>query len=92
MILYASHIFGCVWWVTSRYDDDESWWERDGLDIDDALSTYIASLYWAATTITTVSKTQRHEQEDNGSNVEKGTDGKHHDCQVETNQGKNDFL
>eukprot|EP00752_Nemacystus_decipiens_P013801 g12253.t1 len=54
VILYASHIFGCVWWVTSRYDDDESWWERDGLDIDDATSTYIASLYWAATTITTV--------------------------------------
>lgn len=39
----------------SRYDEGESWWQRDGLDIDDAASTYIASLYWAATTITTVS-------------------------------------
>lgn len=55
VILYASHIFGCLWWVTSRYDDDDSWWERDGLNRDDAKSTYIASLYWAATTITTVS-------------------------------------
>ena len=54
VILYASHIFGCLWWVTSRYDDGESWWARDGLDRDDAKSTYIASLYWAATTITTV--------------------------------------
>ncbi|CAM9812213.1 unnamed protein product, partial [Ectocarpus sp. 8 AP-2014] len=54
VILYASHVFGCFWWVMSRYDNDESWWQRDGLDIDDATSTYIASLYWAATTITTV--------------------------------------
>ena len=54
VILYASHIFGCLWWVTSRYDEDASWWQRDGLEIDDATSTYIASLYWAATTITTV--------------------------------------
>ncbi|CAM9253169.1 unnamed protein product [Ectocarpus sp. 4 AP-2014] len=54
VILYASHVFGCLWWVMSRYDNDESWWQRDGLDIDDATSTYIASLYWAATTITTV--------------------------------------
>lgn len=54
VILYASHVFGCFWWVMSRYNNDESWWQRDGLDIDDATSTYIASLYWAATTITTV--------------------------------------
>lgn len=60
VILYASHIFGCLWWVTSRYDDDDSWWERDGLNRDDARSTYIASLYWAATTITTVSLVFAH--------------------------------
>ena len=58
VILYASHIFGCVWWATSRYDADESWWEIDGLKLDDATSTYIASLYWAATTITTVRSTR----------------------------------
>lgn len=65
VILYASHIFGCVWWVTSRYDEDASWWERDGLEIDDATSTYIASLYWATTTITTVRSSQ--EQKTRGS-------------------------
>ncbi|CAM9269782.1 unnamed protein product [Ascophyllum nodosum] len=55
VIIYASHIFGCLWWVTSRYDDGQrSWWGQDGLDIDDTMSTYIASIYWAATTITTV--------------------------------------
>lgn len=55
VILYASHIFGCLWWVTSRYDERRSWWEVDGLDIEDARSTYIASIYWAAATITTAS-------------------------------------
>lgn len=55
VILYASHIFGCLWWVTSRYDERRSWWEKDGLDIDDARSTYIAAIYWAAATITTAS-------------------------------------
>ena len=41
--------------MTSRYDDGQrSWWGQDGLDIDDTMSTYIASIYWAATTITTV--------------------------------------
>lgn len=57
VIYYSAHIFGCLWWVTSRYqeDGDDSWWGVDGLSKNDTVSTYIASLYWATTTITTVS-------------------------------------
>lgn len=34
---------------------EESWWVLDGLSLADSTSTYIASLYWGVTTITTVS-------------------------------------
>lgn len=51
--------------MTSRYDEDASWWQRDGLEINDATSTYIASLYWATTTITTVRSSQ--DQKNRGS-------------------------
>lgn len=54
VIYYSAHIFGCLWWAVSRYDVENSWWVLDGLVMEDTVSTYIASLYWAATTITTV--------------------------------------
>lgn len=56
VIYYSAHIFGCLWWLTSRYQVEESWWVLDGLSLGDSRSTYIASLYWAVTTITTVSR------------------------------------
>ncbi|CAM9091735.1 unnamed protein product [Chrysoparadoxa australica] len=53
-IYYCAHIFGCVWWATSRYNEGDSWWAADGLTTGELRSLYLASVYWALTTITTV--------------------------------------
>lgn len=57
------HFFGCFWSLVSLSeantgeDDSEvptTWWESLGLEPDDLQGRYIASIYWAFTTMTTV--------------------------------------
>ncbi|CAM9886997.1 unnamed protein product, partial [Discosporangium mesarthrocarpum] len=54
VIYYSAHIFGCLLWVITRYELVDTWWQADGLEKEDIGSVYLASLYWATTTITTV--------------------------------------
>lgn len=58
------HFFGCFWSFVSLSaydsgDDDDgtsarSWWQSLGLLEEDLSGRYIASIYWAFTTMTTV--------------------------------------
>lgn len=56
------HFFGCFWSFVSLFEessaDDASsqtrWWENLDLEEDDLPRRYIASIYWAFTTMTTV--------------------------------------
>ena len=55
------HFFGCFWSFVSLSAMDEeddsaprTWWESLGLQEEDLTGRYIASIYWAFTTMTTV--------------------------------------
>lgn len=57
------HFFGCFWSFVSLSEetdtDDDSvapsmWWKGLGLQEEDLTGRYIASIYWAFTTMTTV--------------------------------------
>lgn len=58
------HLFGCFWSFVSLSEeaspDDldgaapSTWWEKVGLEREDLMGRYIASIYWAFTTMTTV--------------------------------------
>ena len=58
------HLFGCFWSFVSLSEEASSddvdgaapstWWERVGLEREDLMGRYIASIYWAFTTMTTV--------------------------------------
>ncbi|CAM9551032.1 unnamed protein product, partial [Hapterophycus canaliculatus] len=57
------HFFGCFWSFVSLSEESEgddvgggssTWWEKLGLQRDDLTGRYIASIYWAFTTMTTV--------------------------------------
>ena len=57
------HFFGCFWSFVSLFeessvdtdsDSPSRWWESLGLQEDDLPRRYIASIYWAFTTMTTV--------------------------------------
>jgi CRP-like cAMP-binding protein len=53
-IYFCAHIFGCLWWLTTRAQEIGSWWNADGIDGNDKATAYLASVYWALTTTTTV--------------------------------------
>eukprot|EP00752_Nemacystus_decipiens_P018412 g16511.t1 len=58
------HLFGCFWSFVSLSEEASSgdpagaapstWWEAVGLEREDLTGRYIASIYWAFTTMTTV--------------------------------------
>lgn len=58
------HFFGCFWSFVSIAESSadggdgsatpSTWWESLGLQEDNLLGRYIASIYWAFTTMTTV--------------------------------------
>jgi len=52
---FVGHIFGCFWsYVSIESNSDETWWSVLDIAEEDLYSRYIASLYWAFTTMTTV--------------------------------------
>lgn len=53
---FIAHYFACFWFFVSLEEStDTSWWKRIHLDSTNGTSSkYIASLYWAFTTMTTV--------------------------------------
>lgn len=57
-VMIIIHFVGCFWfYISIDYDDDNRWWGRKRIHMDDPnsiTSRYIASVYWAATTMTTV--------------------------------------
>ena len=59
-LLFIGHLFGCFWSFTSIQTaapeefETRTWWGADGLREEELFARYIASLYWAFTTITTV--------------------------------------
>jgi len=56
IIYFSAHLFACIWWEFSKGHADPSWWVRDGQDRSrsDVGKAYLASLYWAMTTMATV--------------------------------------
>lgn len=58
------HLFGCFWSFVSLSEEaspdvvadtePRTWWEKVGLEREDLMGRYIASIYWAFTTMTTV--------------------------------------
>ena len=53
-MFFIAHYFGCFWYFVS-IDQETSWWKGIPLDdVNSLTSRYIASLYWAFTTMTTV--------------------------------------
>ena len=58
LLFLACHWFGCIWFLIALYGDDGTNWATDStsqslLDAD-PLTQYIAALYWACFTLTTV--------------------------------------
>ncbi|KAG5185724.1 hypothetical protein JKP88DRAFT_244353 [Tribonema minus] len=57
VVFYCAHFFGCVWWLAGQADaSTRSWWRLQGLTQSSADTgrAYLASVYFAMTTITTV--------------------------------------
>lgn len=55
-VLVSVHIAACFWYITARLDHfgPETWVHRLGYAEESAGSKYLASFYWAATTVVTV--------------------------------------
>lgn len=57
-VMIIVHFVGCFWfYISIDYPDDNKWWGSKRIHMDDPdsiTSRYIASVYWAATTMTTV--------------------------------------
>ena len=56
MTVFMSHLLGCFWFLVSPYDGtrpDDTWWGSTML-ADQKSDHYIASVYWAFSTMTTV--------------------------------------
>lgn len=56
-LAFLGHLFGCFWSMVSvetMIAVDDTWWGSIGLEPDQVGSRYIASIYWAFTTMTTV--------------------------------------
>uniref|UniRef100_A0A7S1TYD3 Cyclic nucleotide-binding domain-containing protein n=1 Tax=Phaeomonas parva TaxID=124430 RepID=A0A7S1TYD3_9STRA len=60
ILMFIGHFFGCFWSYNSLQSGDPNdwesttWWGADGIDESDIWTRYVASLYWAFTTMTTV--------------------------------------
>ncbi|POM66334.1 Potassium/sodium hyperpolarization-activated cyclic nucleotide-gated channel [Phytophthora palmivora] len=57
-VMIIAHYVGCLWYyISADRSADDAWWGNRNLyfeDPDSILSKYIASIYWAITTMTTV--------------------------------------
>ena len=55
-VMLLVHIVGCLWYFVAKLEGfgPDSWVFRFGLEDDPAVSQYIASIYWAFTTLATV--------------------------------------
>ncbi|KAJ0410399.1 hypothetical protein P43SY_002731 [Pythium insidiosum] len=55
-VMTIGHYVGCFWYyISADYDPKDAWWGRIHFDDPKSLiSRYIASVYWATTTMTTV--------------------------------------
>jgi len=55
-VLVSVHISACFWYITARLDEfgPETWVHRLGFAEESAGTKYLASFYWAATTVVTV--------------------------------------
>lgn len=50
----ATHVTACLWLLSARSRDPETWVLRQGLQDESGFTLYLVSFYWAVTTVTTV--------------------------------------
>ncbi|TYZ64537.1 hypothetical protein PybrP1_004559 [[Pythium] brassicae (nom. inval.)] len=55
-VMTIAHYVGCFWYyMSAQHAKEDSWWGRIHMDDPNSIiSKYVASVYWAATTMTTV--------------------------------------
>ncbi|CAM9187432.1 unnamed protein product [Discosporangium mesarthrocarpum] len=54
-MMYIAHILGCMWhWIATSKENQLSWVSEFGVDEENVSVRYVASIYWAFTTMTTV--------------------------------------
>ena len=53
-LVATGHLFGITLFFSSKFDQDNNWVIRYGINHEDWITKYICSLYWAFTTIITV--------------------------------------
>ena len=54
-VLFMAHFMGCFFYlISSNHEDTDTWWNAAGLADNSKFEIYIAAIYWAISTMTTV--------------------------------------